>query len=201
MDRRTMDRIFDPFFTTKEIGRGTGLGLASVYGIIKGHNGYIRVQSEKGKGSTFMIYIPASDKEVEESDKRGEKILMGDETILLIDDEKNILEVGEKILRALGYSVYLAESGEKAVDLYQLNNDKIDLIILDMIMPQKGGGETFDALKAINPEIRVLLSSGYSINGQAEEIIERGCSGFIQKPFSLAELSQKIREILDRMKS
>jgi two-component system cell cycle sensor histidine kinase/response regulator CckA len=198
MDRRTMDRIFDPFFTTKEIGRGTGLGLASVYGIIKGHNGYISVQSQKGKGSTFMIYLPASEKEVEESAPKGEEILKGTEAILLIDDEKNILEVGEKILRALGYTAYLAESGEKAIDLYRLNKDKIDLVILDMIMPQKGGGETFDALKAINPEIKVLLSSGYSINGQATEIIKRGCSGFIQKPFTLRELSQKIREILNK---
>jgi PAS domain S-box-containing protein len=198
MDKRTMDRIFDPFFTTKEIGRGTGLGLASVYGIIKGHNGYISVQSQKGKGSTFMIYLPASEKVVEESAPKGEEILKGTEAILLIDDEKNILEVGEKILRALGYTAYLAESGEKAIDLYRLNKDKIDLIILDMIMPQKGGGETFDALKAINPEIKVLLSSGYSINGQATEIIKRGCSGFIQKPFTLRELSQKIREILNK---
>ncbi len=198
MDPKTMERIFDPFFTTKELGRGTGLGLASVYGIIKGHNGYINVQSEVGKGATFLIYLPASEGKVEEQIKKSEELLMGKETILLVDDEEHILDVGEKILKTLGYKVLIAHNGDQAVELYETNRDQIDLVILDLIMPRKGGGETFDALKELNPAVRVLLSSGYSMNGQTREIMKRGCNGFIQKPFSIKELSQKLREILDK---
>ncbi|MDI6761883.1 MAG: response regulator [Thermodesulfobacteriota bacterium] len=198
MDRKTMERIFDPFFTTKELGRGTGLGLASVYGIIKGHNGYINVRSEAGKGATFLTYLPASEGKVEEQIKKDEEVLMGRETVLLVDDEEHVLDVGEKILKTLGYKVLIADRGEKAVELYKTNRDQIDLVILDLIMPQKGGGETFDALREIHSEMKVLLSSGYSMNGQTEEIMRRGCKGFIQKPFSIKELSQKLREILDK---
>jgi PAS domain S-box-containing protein len=198
MDRKTMERIFDPFFTTKELGRGTGLGLASVYGIIKGHNGYINVRSEAGKGATFLTYLPASEGKVEEQIKKGEELLMGREKVLLVDDEEYVLDVGEKILKTLGYKVLIADSGEKAVELYKTNRDQIDLVILDLIMPQKGGGETFDALREIHSEMKALLSSGYSMNGQTEEIMRRGCKGFIQKPFSIKELSQKLREILDK---
>jgi len=197
MDQKTMERIFDPFFTTKGLGRGTGLGLASTYGIIKGHNGYINVDSEVGKGTTFFIYLPASEGEVEEQTETNEDILKGNETVLLVDDERQILEVGKKILETLGYRVLVADSGEKGIELYKTNRDQIDLVILDLIMPYKGGGETFDVLREIDPEVKVLLSSGYSMNGQTMEIMKRGCKGFIQKPFSINELSQKIREILD----
>ncbi len=198
MDQKTMERIFDPFFTTKELGRGTGLGLASVYGIIKGHNGYINVQSEVGKGTTFFIYLPASDKPVEEQIRKGEEIQMGSGTILLVDDEEYILDVGKKILTTLGYKALVADSGERAIELYKINREEIDLVILDLIMPRKGGEETFDALKRIHPQVKVLLSSGYSMNGQSMAIMKKGCSGFIQKPFSIKELSQKLREILDK---
>lgn len=198
MDQKTMERIFDPFFTTKELGRGTGLGLASVYGIIKGHNGYINVRSEVGKGATFSIYLPASERKVEAQAKKGEEVLMGRETILLVDDEEQVLDVGEKILKTLGYKVLIADSGQKAVEVYRTNRNQIDLVILDLVMPHKGGGETFDALRKIHSEAKVLLSSGYSMNGQTTEILNKGCEGFIQKPFSINELSQKIREILDK---
>jgi PAS domain S-box-containing protein len=197
MDQKTMGRIFDPFFTTKEMGRGTGLGLASVYGIIKGHNGYINVQSEVGKGATFLIYLPASGGMVEEEVKKGDEVLMGSETVLLVDDEDHVLDVGEKILKMLGYKVLIADSGEKAIEAYKANQSQISLVILDLIMPGKGGEETFDALREINPEMKALLLSGYSINGQTREIMRKGCKGFIQKPFSIKELSQKLREILD----
>jgi PAS domain S-box-containing protein len=197
MDQKTMERIFDPFFTTKEMGRGTGLGLASVYGIIKGHNGYINVRSELGKGTTFLIYLPSSEGKVEEEARKSEEVLMGSETILLVDDEDYVLDVGEKILKMLGYKVLIADSGEKAIEAYKANQDQISLVILDLIMPRKGGEETFDALKEIHSEVRALLSSGYSMNGQTREIMKKGCKGFIQKPFSIKELSQKLREILD----
>lgn len=198
IDPKTMERIFDPFFTTKEFGRGTGLGLASVYGIVKGHNGYIHVESEVGKGTTFYIYLPASEKPVEEQGKTREEIQKGSGTILLIDDEEYILDVGHKILKTLGYQVLVADCGEKAIQLYESHQNSIDLVILDIIMPRKGGEETFDALKQINPEVKVLLSSGYSMNGQSTEIMRKGCRGFIQKPFSIKELSQKLIEILGK---
>ncbi len=198
MDQKTMQRIFDPFFTTKELGRGTGLGLASVYGIVKGHNGYINVQSEVGKGTTFSIYLPASTEKVEAQAQKGEEIVKGQGTILLIDDEEYVLDVGEKILKTLGYHVLVADSGEKGVHLYETHKSQIDLVILDLIMPRKGGEETFDALKRIDPEVKVLLSSGYSMNGQTQEMMKRGCIGFIQKPFSVKEFSQKLREIIGK---
>jgi PAS domain S-box-containing protein len=198
MDKTTQLRVFEPFFTTKEMGRGTGLGLASAYGIVKNHGGFIDVFSEPGKGATFSIYLLASEKEVMEETDAAEIVLKGDETLLLVDDEEMIIEVGEEILQTLGYKVLPAVSGKEALEIYKNKKDSIDMVILDMIMPGMGGGETYDNLKQINPEIKVLLSSGYSISGQAAEILERGCDGFIQKPFKLRQLSIKIREILDK---
>ena len=197
MDEATQQRIFEPFFTTQEMGRGTGLGLASVYGIIRNHGGIINVYSEKGEGTTFNIYLPASRKQVIEEKKVVGEALKGTETVLLVDDEDMIIDVGVGILEELGYKVLIAKGGKEAVELYRKNKDKIDIVILDMIMPGVGGGATYDRLKKINPDIKVLLSSGYSINGQATEILERGCDSFIQKPFNMRDLSQKIREILD----
>ena len=199
MDKATQARIFDPFFTTKERGRGTGLGLASAYGVIKNHGGIIDVHSEKGKGATINIYLPASEKQVEVREgKTVDQIVMGAGTVLLVDDENVILGVGKEMLEKIGYQVLLATSGKEAIELYDRHQDEIDLVVLDMIMPHMGGGETYDRMKEKNPRVKVLLSSGYSINGQATEILERGCDGFIQKPFNMAELSVRIREILGR---
>jgi PAS domain S-box-containing protein len=197
MDAATRRRIFDPFFTTKEMGRGTGLGLASVYGIVKNHGGIIEVNSQKGEGTTFTIYMPASDKAIIEETVVSGEILKGTETVLLVDDEDRIVDIGEKALNFMGYKVLIARNGKEAVEFYKKNPAGIDIVILDMIMPEMGGGEVYDRLKEINPHVKVLLSSGYSINGEATEILERGCNGFVQKPFSMKELSQRIREILD----
>jgi len=198
MDEATKARIFEPFFTTKERGRGTGLGLASVYGIVKNHAGFIDVESEKDIGSSFMIYLPASKKELEDIDRPKDEVQMGQETILFIDDEEMILDIGSKMLEGLGYKVMTANGGRQGLKIYEKDRDKIDLVILDMIMPDFTGKETFDALRRINHSVCVLLSSGYSLNGQAEEIMQSGCKGFIQKPFTMVELSKKIRNILDQ---
>ena len=198
MDKRTTECIFEPFFTTKEIGRGTGLGLASSYGIIKGHGGYIDVESRIGEGTTFRIYIPASEKNVRKVDITSEKFIKGTGTVLLVDDEKVILEVGRELLEAIGYRVLTVDSGKEAIEVCRKNRDEIDIVLLDMIMPNMGGGEVFDSIKEINPGIKVLLSSGYSSDGRANDILNRGCNGFIQKPFSMSELSEKIKEILGK---
>jgi len=197
MDKKTMGHIFDPFFTTKGLGKGTGLGLASVYGIIKAHGGYIDVDSKKGRGATFSIYLPAWGKAISGAVKTHEQVIDGRETILLVDDEAMVLDVGAKMLKKLGYTVLEAQGGREAVEICKGNKDEINLVILDMIMPDMGGGETYDRMKELNPKVRVLLSSGYSIEGQAKEILERGCDAFIQKPFKMQELSGRIREILD----
>jgi PAS domain S-box-containing protein len=198
MDKETMKHIFEPFFTTKEMGRGTGLGLASAYGIMKGHGGYINVESKKGQGTTFSIYLPASEKEVQRVVKTAEQVIEGTGTVLLVDDEEVILEVGQALLEAMGYRIMLARNGKEAIEVYRKNQDEIDIVVLDMVMPTIGGGEAYDRIKEINPDIKVLLSSGFSIDGEATEILQRGCNGFIQKPFRMNELSEKIREILDK---
>jgi CheY-like chemotaxis protein len=123
--------------------------------------------------------------------------VIGSETVLLVDDEDLVLDAAAKLLEKLGYSVLVAQSGRDAIAVYEKNRDQIDLVILDMIMPVTGGGETYDRLKKTDPDIKVLLSSGYSIDGEASDILDRGCNGFIQKPFNMKELSQKLREILD----
>ncbi len=200
MDEKTMKHIFDPFFTTKELGRGTGLGLASVYGIMKNHRGLVNVYSEPGNGSTFNLYLPASDKKVMEEQTQivGETEESSPLTILLVDDESFIQDVGQEILEHLGHQVLVAGNGMEAVKKLEESPAAIDLVILDMIMPEMGGGEVFDRLKSVDPDIRVLLSSGYSINGQAQNILDKGCVGFIQKPFTINQLRQKLREIPSR---
>jgi PAS domain S-box-containing protein len=197
MDEETQQRIFDPFFTTKEMGRGTGLGLASVYGIIKNHEGFINVCSEAGKGTRFEVHLPASEKSVLKKKKPMEKFIEGKGTVLLVDDEEMILDVGLRMLNKLGYEVLTARNGIEALRIYSENQDKIDVIILDMVMPQMNGGDTFDKIKEVDTDAKVLLSSGYSIDGQANEILARGCKGFIQKPFNMQSLSQNIRMVLE----
>ena len=198
MDEATQRKVFDPFFTTKGIGIGTGLGLASAYGIIKNHSGYIDVYSEKDKGTTFEIYLPASEKEDVKKEKLPEEMLGGTETILFVDDEYVVIDAGQQILKTLGYTVFQVRSGKEAIEVYRKNQNEIDMVILDMIMPEMSGGDTYDILKEINPDIKGLLSSGYSIDGQATDILKRGCNGFIQKPFNISALSIKIREVLDK---
>ena len=197
MSPDTLERAFDPFFTTKEKDRGTGLGLASAYGIIRNHDGALIAESEPGKGATFMIYLPAAERLPAAAPEPANEVMPGTETILLVDDEEMILEVTSEMLRQLGYAVLVADRGEEAIERYTSQGEAIDAVILDMIMPDMNGSETFDQLKALDPNVTVLLSSGYSMSGQAAEIMDRGCRGFIQKPFTISSLSQKLRQVLD----
>jgi two-component system cell cycle sensor histidine kinase/response regulator CckA len=198
MDKETLGRIFEPFFTTKEMGQGTGLGLATVYGIIKNHGGFVNVYSEEGHGTTFTQYLPASDKQVRKEPEPLVEFLEGKETILFVDDEKLIIDTVKELLTNLGYRVLSAQGGRDAIAVYEAHKDHIHMVILDLIMPDLGGGAVYDRLKEINPNVKVLLSSGYSLGGAAQEILDRGCNDFIQKPFNLSRLSQKIRVLLDQ---
>ncbi len=203
MDEEHIQRIFEPFYTTRPMGEGTGLGLASVFGIIKKHKGIITVDSQVGRGTTFSIYLPAArilqrPKEKDNpraivSGKRPEK---GSGTILVVDDEEYILNADKAMLKELGYEVLLANGGKEALRIFDENKDRINLLILDLIMPDLSGEIVYDRIKAIRPDVRVILSSGYSIEGQAESILKRGCDGFIQKPYNLNQLAQKIKQIL-----
>jgi len=196
MDTHTQARIFEPFFTTREKGRGAGLGLSSAFGIVKNHNGFITVRSEKGRGSTFSVFFPAASGAVAQAPKPSGVARSEKNTILLIEDEEMVANIGRQMLERLGYRVIVAQTGDEALASYEKHRAEIDLVILDMIMPGMGGGVVFDRIRSINPEAAVLLSSGYSLNGQATEILKRGCRGFIQKPFSLDQLDRKIRELL-----
>ncbi|MFC1725842.1 ATP-binding protein, partial [candidate division KSB1 bacterium] len=193
MVKEVKDRIFEPFFTTK--GKGTGLGLATVYGIIKNHKGHINCYSEPGEGTTFNIYLPVTDGEIiQKNDKQ--KILTGNEKILVIDDEENLRKLLFDQLEDLGYKVVLAADGVEAVDIYKNELNEIDLVLLDMIIPGMPSRKTFDSLKKLNPDVKVLLISGYSQNGKAKRILNEGAMGFLQKPFNLQQLSEKIHEML-----
>jgi PAS domain S-box-containing protein len=195
--REIQSKIFDPFFTTKEMGRGTGLGLASAYGIIKNHNGIIKVASEAGVGAEFRIYLPASEKKTGPEPLPIQGFYKGRETILLVEDEHEVMEVSAILLEKLGYRVFRAESGIKAIEIFRERWEQIDLVILDIIMPEMAGTETFLRLRKLNPNVKVLLASGYSAGAWNEQETPIDYNGFIQKPFRIQELSRKIREILN----
>ena len=198
IDAETQKRIFEPFFTTKGMGKGTGLGLASAFGIIQNHDGIIDFKSEPGKGTTFYICLPASDKPVVVEEPISEMPQRGHETILVVDDEIYILKAFKSMLTKIGYKIVTARSGNEALEILRKGRIPIDLVILDMIMPEMNGLETYERMKQFNKNIKVVLSSGYSYEDIAEEILEKGCADFIQKPLDLFQVSEKIREILSR---
>jgi len=196
MDEATRLQIFDPFFTTKVKNRGTGLGLASAFGIIKNHGGMITVHSKIGHGTTFNIYLPVSDKNAHQDILKEGELIMGSANILLVDDEEMIVDVGQAMLERLGYRVMTCRGGQEAVKTIEDRGNEIDLVILDMIMPGMDGGKTFDRIREIQPEMPVILSSGYAIDGHADKIMRRGCNGFIQKPYNISDISNKVRDVL-----
>jgi len=195
MPKNVTDRIFEPFFTTKGSGEGTGLGLATVYGIIKNHQGHITVDSESGKGTTFTIYLPVSERRVLEENTAA-TVIKGDETILIVDDEEDVRGMLSKQLTPLGYKVLFASDGLEAIKIFKQQKHKIDLILLDMIMPGMAGKETYQKLREISPGVKVLIMSGFSLNSSDKEMLSDRTMGFIQKPFELYELSNIIRKIL-----
>jgi two-component system, cell cycle sensor histidine kinase and response regulator CckA len=198
MSEEVKQHIFEPFFTTKEVGKGTGLGLSVTHGIIKSHNGHIEVDSVPGEGTTFKIYLPILRlKDAEEQQTDTDAVMRGNETILIIDDEEAVAKVGEKILKKCGYAIYKAASGKEALKIYQESKSEIALVILDMIMPEMDGQDVYYELRKINPDVKVIIASGYSSDGRIGALLDEGTDGFIQKPFKVAELSQLIRRVID----
>jgi CheY-like chemotaxis protein len=199
MSADTLAHIFEPFFTTKDISNaGRGLGLASVYGIVKGHGGYIDADSEEEKGTRMRVFLPISNQPLSRfTEHKDTHCTRGYGTILMVDDETMVLESGGSMLREMGYTVLEAQSGKEALKRLTYCSHEIHLVLLDLTMPGMSGSETFDRIKALDPELKVLLCSGYSLDGEASNILDRGCEGFIQKPFSMSELQEKIQCILN----
>ncbi len=194
MDKWVRNRIFEPFFSTKVQGRG--LGMAAVYGIIKNHNGVIWVGSELGKGTVVRIYLPV----VEAVEKKTEtntdlETFRGTGNILLVDDDEHVLEITRRQLMVLGYTVLTARSGEEAVEIAETSEDEIDVALLDIVMPGMGGKQAYPLIQKARPNMRVIICSGYSIDGPAKTILDAGADDFIQKPFTMAVLSKKLKQV------
>lgn len=199
MEEAVRRRIFEPFFTTKEVGKGTGLGLSMVYGIVKQHLGYINIYSEPGLGTTFKIYLPRSEEKVaaEAVQEKPQEIKRGEETILLAEDEDSLRETIQQILEMYGYTVLAARDGQEAVELYDQEKERIDLAILDAVMPKMGGKQVAEWIYKVKPSQKILFSSGYSASGIHESFIVPGEVHFIQKPYRAQELARKVRQVLD----
>ena len=199
MDKDLQEHIFEPFFTTKETGKGTGLGLAMVYGIVKSHSGYITCESEPDQGTSFKIYFPVIENETATRGKEETEgpLEGGSEAILLVDDEENIRQLGEEVLTSYGYTVMTAPDGESALEIYLKEYEQIDVIILDLSMPGMGGKKCLEGILKINPQAKVIIASGYSVNGPTKGAIEAGAKAFVGKPYEVSKILKVVRVTLD----
>jgi CheY-like chemotaxis protein len=200
IEKENLEHIFEPFFTTKDTGKGTGIGLSVVYGIMKNHNGYIFCNSEVGQGTIFELYLPTLDiavAEEAEEDLQSADLSKGHETILLVDDEPSLLETGRELLSYLGYEVLTATSGEEALEIVSHRGDHIGIVIMDLMMPGMGGEKCLVEILKIFPAMKVMIASGYTASVKTDDILKTGAVAFIQKPYYIEDMSRKIREILD----
>jgi len=196
MDEDVLRRVFDPFFTTKEKGWGTGLGLSMAYEIIRGHNGILQAESLPDRGATFTIHLPASDAPLVRLEAAAASCRSGEGAVLVIDDEPIILEVIEGMLQKLGYRVWAMPDPREAIAFFRENHARIDLVILDMILPGMGGDVIYRNLRSIREDVNVILTSGYSGDGKVKPILEEGVRSFLPKPFTLQQLSERLRRVL-----
>ena len=198
MDAAVLSRVFEPFFTTKERGEGTGMGLAAVYGTVRAHQGAVDVVSSRTTGTTFTLYLPRTTPPGEQSTAGNEKPqpAVRSATILLVDDEKMVRRMVSETLSSIGHTVTAHANGREALECYRNEWQRYDLVILDLVMPHMDGTETFHAMKEINPDMVALIASGFSVEGQAQELLNAGARAFIQKPFSRSELTRTIADIL-----
>uniref|UniRef100_UPI0040575D1A ATP-binding protein n=1 Tax=Candidatus Electrothrix sp. TaxID=2170559 RepID=UPI0040575D1A len=199
MDKETLENLFEPFFTTKEVGKGTGLGLATIYGIVKQNNGFINVYSEPGQGSIFKIYLPrlVADEDTDKVVPEKKAAAGGSETILLVEDEPTILRMTRIMLERKGYSVLPAATPGEAIDLAKTHADKIHLLMTDVVMPEMNGRDLAGQIVHLYPDIRLLFMSGYTADVIAHQGVLDDGVAFIQKPFSMADMTEKVREVLD----
>lgn len=198
MERAVSERIYEPFFSTKGAGEGTGLGLAMVYGIVKNHDGHVQCYSEPGHGTTFKIYLPATERKEQDDREISEELPVGGtETILIVDDEPMIGQLAERILEKAGYSVITASNGIEALEIYERERSNISLVILDLIMPEMGGQQCLEELLKINPEIKALIASGFAVKGGQKAFIKAEAKGMVSKPFNMRELLRSVRHVLD----
>ncbi len=195
MTAEVSERIFEPFFTTKDQAGGRGMGLATVYGIMKNHGGKVTVYSEPGKGTTFRLYFPAAAGETVDDGATDER---EGGKILIIDDDPMIRELWSDFLSKQGFVVLMAADGMKGVDLLRARPDEIELAVVDLVMPGIGGEETIRRLREIKPEIKVLGASGYSANGQARNMVSMNVDGFIQKPTQMSDFIEIVRDVLEK---
>jgi len=201
MEETVKERIFEPFFTTKEQGKGTGLGLSVVYGVVNSHEGFISVESAPGKGATFTLFFPImKDSDVLLTAENSARLVPGNETLLVVDDEEQVGEVIQGMLRDLGYRVTTVGSGKEAIERVQSGNS-FDAVILDMNMPSMGGKDTFLRLKELDPGLRIIISTGYSNTSIESSPLQNSIDGFLQKPYQLEVLSKTLREVFGRKKS
>lgn len=200
MHKEPLERIFEPFYTTKACGKGTGLGLAMVYGIVKAHSGHIVCHSEPGKGTDFNIYLPVLEREAGSVEAQEAEVALkgGSETILLVEDEETIMKLGEQILSEFGYPVLATSDGESGIELYRKHQKQVDLVILDLIMPGIGGKKCMEELLRLDPNARILIASGHFPSGPARKILDAGAAGYVNKPYEIRQMLQEIRRVLDQ---
>jgi CheY-like chemotaxis protein len=202
IDAATMARIFEPFFTTKEVGKGTGLGLATVYGIVKQHDGWIEVVSDVGKGTSFSIFFPASTQPVESKpvdDELATQVRGGQETILIVEDEPVLRDMAHLILQDCGYKIFEAGSGREALSVWDRHQDAIDLVLTDMVMPEGVSGmELAERLLETKPDLKIIFASGYSMDDIDTGFVRKGRAAFLQKPYTHLTLAKAVRDCLDK---
>jgi CheY-like chemotaxis protein len=196
MDDSTMKHLFEPFFTTRGVGQGSGLGLASAWGIVKKHGGFITVRSAKGAGSTFSVFLPAMDAEPVREKRPTSSLLRGSGTILVVDDEEAILTVASLILGRMGFDVLKARSGEEAVAVFSREGSRISAVLLDFVMPGMDGRETALRLRELDPAVRILIVSGYISRDDGGDLRDIPCNGMLKKPYDMGRLSEALRKIL-----